>query len=146
MIVTLLLLLAPAAVLAAGGLRFRERHMPDQPPRGPERAALLAFGLSVIAAASLPLTGPLTSPVLGVGELGLSVRLDIVSVVMLLLTSGLAWVILRFSATHLHGEPGEGRFTGWLSVTLAGVMLLVSAGHLAQLVLQPRHRALLHQR
>ncbi|MFD0982651.1 proton-conducting transporter transmembrane domain-containing protein [Tropicimonas aquimaris] len=109
--------------------------MPDQPPRGPERAAVLAFGLSVVAAAALPLTGPTTSPVLGVGELGLSVRLDIVSVAMLLLTSGLALVILRFSATHLHGEPGEGRFTGWLSVTLAGVMLLVSAGHLAQLLL-----------
>ncbi|WP_236545123.1 proton-conducting transporter transmembrane domain-containing protein [Tropicimonas marinistellae] len=131
----LLLLLAPLAVLIAGAVRFRETRMPDRPPRGPESAALVAFGLSVIAAATLPLTGSITSPVLGFGEIGFSVRLDIVSVVMLLLTSGLAWVILRFSATHLQGERKEGHFTGWLSVTLAGVMLLVSAGHLAQLVL-----------
>ena len=135
MIAVLLILLAPLAVLTAGALRFRESRMPDQPPRWPERAAALAFGLSAAAAAALPYTGPMTSPVLGLGEIGLSVHLDIVSVVMLLLTSGLAWVILRFSATHLQGEPGEGRFTGWLSVTLAGVMLLVSAGHLSQLLL-----------
>ncbi|PRY22095.1 NAD(P)H-quinone oxidoreductase subunit 5 [Aliiruegeria haliotis] len=134
MIAALTLLLAPLAVLSAGAVRSLETGIPKRPPRGPERGALLAFGLSAIAAAALPYTGPVTSPVLGIGEVGLSVRLDVVSVVMMLLTSGLAWVILRFSATHLHGEPGEARFTVWLSVTLAGVMLLVSAGHLAQLV------------
>ncbi|KUF08750.1 proton-conducting transporter transmembrane domain-containing protein [Pseudoponticoccus marisrubri] len=130
-----MILLAPAALLLAGALRLRETGMPATPPRGPERAALLAVLLALAGAVTLLLEGPVTSPVLGLGEIGLSVRLDMVSVTLMGLSSVLAWVILRFSATHLQGEPGEGRFAFWMALTLAGVMLLVSAGHLAQLAL-----------
>ena len=73
-----------------------------------------------MAAIHLAVMGPVTSTVLGVGEAGLSVRIDAISVILLMLSSVLAWVILRFSATHLHGEPGEGRFTFWMTLTLAG--------------------------
>ncbi|ETX11986.1 oxidoreductase [Roseivivax halodurans JCM 10272] len=129
------ILLGPAALLMAGAVRFRETEMPVTPPRWPEQAALLAALLSAMAAIHLAAVGPVTSAVLGIGEIGLSVRIDTVSVILLMLSSVLAWVILRFSATHLHGEPGEGRFAFWMTLTLGGVMLLVSAGHLAQLAL-----------
>jgi NAD(P)H-quinone oxidoreductase subunit 5 len=67
--------------------------------------------------------------------LGLSARLDAVSAVMLLLVSFVGWIVLRYAATYLDGEDGQGDFTAWLCTTLASVMLLVQAGHLAILLL-----------
>ncbi|MGC6766890.1 hypothetical protein ACP0GL_26395, partial [Escherichia coli] len=61
-------------------------------------------------------------------------RLDVVSVTMLVLVSFVGWVVVRFAATYLDGEARQGSFMAWLAVTLASVMLLVSAGTLPQLV------------
>ena len=80
-------------------------------------------------------SGDATSPIWGIASIGLSVRLDSVSLVMLLLVSFVGWVVARFSAVYLDGEPGQGRFMAWLCLTLAAVMLLVIAGNLVQLLL-----------
>jgi NAD(P)H-quinone oxidoreductase subunit 5 len=119
--------------MVAGAIRLRETIMPVTPPEWAERAALVGIGLAAYSALHVVTYGPTTSPVLGLGQFGFSVLLDEVSVILLVLTSVLAWVILRFSATHLQGEDGEGYFTFSLCVVLAGVVLLVTAGNLVQL-------------
>ncbi|WP_210526856.1 proton-conducting transporter transmembrane domain-containing protein [Rubellimicrobium arenae] len=103
--------------------------------RWPEAAALGAMILGVASAIWLARHGPATSPLIGGGGLGLSVRLDAVSVTMLLLVAFVGWVVLRFSAIALDGEPRQAAFLAWMSLALAAVLGLVTAGNLGQLVL-----------
>ena len=128
-----LVLVFSTALLVAGAIRLREKTMPITPPQATERTALLGIFLAAYSVRHIIVFGPSTSPVLGVGHFGFSVLLDAVSVILLLLISILAWVILRFSATHLQGEQREGRFTFWVCFTLTGFVLLVTAGNLVQL-------------
>ena len=133
MAIAWIVLIFPLVLMVAGAIRLRETIMPVTPPEWAERAALVGIGLAAYSALHVVTYGPTTSPVLGLGQFGFSVLLDEVSVILLVLTSVLAWVILRFSATHLQGEDGEGYFTFSLCVVLAGVVLLVTTGNLVQL-------------
>lgn len=99
-------------------------------------AEITAVAAAAIALFSSVLTfdfGAGTSPTIGFYGLGLSVRLDSISTTMLLLVSFVGWVVVRYSRTYLDGEPRQAAFTSWLCVTLASVLLLVSAGNLIQL-------------
>ncbi len=133
MAIAWIVLLFPILLFAAGALRLRETIMPVAPPLWAERAAVVGILLATYSAVHVIIFGPTTSPIIGLGQFGLSVLLDSVSVILLSLTSVLAWVILRFSATHLQGEDKEGRFVFWVCLTLAGIVLLVMAGNLVQL-------------
>ncbi|MGF3021697.1 proton-conducting transporter membrane subunit [Methylobacterium aquaticum] len=128
-------LLAPAALLACAAFCF------SRPGRRPrlvlplaEAVTLAALAIAAIALVVLVVMGPGTGPLLGLHGVGLAVRLDAVSVTMLLLVSFVGWVVVRYAARYLDGEERQGAFTGWLCLTLAAVLLLVSAGTLAQLV------------
>lgn len=133
---SLLPLIAPLALLLVA-LDLLHRPVPraDVRLRLPEYAALGSMGLAIGSATALAAHGPISSPVLGIAGLGLSIHIDIVSVAMLLTVSFVGWVVLRFSRTALDGEKGQARFMAAMSVTLACVLLLVSAGNLVQLVL-----------
>ena len=85
------------------------------------------------ALVSLVSAGPWTSPVLGLSGIGFSIRLDALSVTMLVMITFMAWVLLRFSRNYLDGNPRHGRFMGLLALTAASVMLLVLAGNLVHL-------------
>lgn len=100
-----------------------------------EGLALAALAVAVLSAALLIASGAGTSPLLGSHGIGLSVRLDAVSVTMLLLVAFIGWVVVRYSAVYLDGEARQGVFLGWLCATLASVMLLVLSGNLVQLVI-----------
>ncbi len=129
LIAPLALILAALAATRAPGLR----------PRGlirlTEGAGLAAIAGAVLSAVALITWGPATSPLIGGGGVGFSVRLDAVSVTMLTLVSFIGWVVLRYSGTYLDGEARQGAFMGWMAATLAAVLLLVQAGNLFQLVL-----------
>ncbi|MFZ9683302.1 MAG: proton-conducting transporter membrane subunit, partial [Cephaloticoccus sp.] len=64
----------------------------------------------------------------------LVLRWDLLSAVMVTLVAFLGLAILRYSRRYLDGDPGQARFCGWLSATLASVLLLAVAGHLAVLI------------
>ncbi|HET9624495.1 MAG TPA: NADH-quinone oxidoreductase subunit L [Kofleriaceae bacterium] len=57
-------------------------------------------------------------------------RVDGVTATMLVLVSGLGWVVVRYSRTYLGGDPGQARFARWLLATLSTVATLVIADHL----------------
>ena len=131
----LLTLLAPVLLLAAAAFAFRRPGLrPAHVPAAAEGAALAAFAVALGGLGLLLLHGPATSPLLGILGIGLSVRLDGVSISMLLLVSFVGWIVLRFARTYMDGEARQGAFTGWLCLALAAVLLLVQAGNLAQLV------------
>ena len=133
---SMLPLAGPAALLLAAAIGFAGPHrLSTAAARAIEIAALLAVAVAVASAAALIAHGPSTGLVWTTGGLGLSIRLDAVSATMLLLVAFIGWVVVRYSAVYLDGEARHGWFMGWLSTTLACVMLLVTAGNLVQLVL-----------
>ena len=128
MLASLIALLAPSLLLAAGLAAFRDPgRRPRRVPRLAEGAALGALAAAVLAASLLALDGT------GRG-LGALTRLDALSAVMLLLVSFVGWIVLRYAATYMDGEDRQGAFTGWLCLTLAAVLVLVQSGGLAVLV------------
>lgn len=133
MIAASTLLAAPAAMCLAGALHARPPVPDDRLRRLPEVAALLALLASLLAGGFLVISGPGTSPILGLGEIGFSARLDAVSVALAALVAFLGWVLVRFSARHLRDSGVERSSTAWLCAKLGGLLLLATAGHLAQL-------------
>ena len=127
---------APLALLMSAVVGFaspgrRSRILPGLA----EASALVALVVAAASAGLLILHGAGDSRLIGLHGVGLSIRFDAVSVVMLLLVSFIGWVVVRYAATYLDGEARQGAFTGWLCMTLASVLLLVLSGNLVQLVL-----------
>jgi NAD(P)H-quinone oxidoreductase subunit 5 len=131
----LLPLLAPAMVALGAALGFAG---PGRRPRIlltlTGAATVAAVGAALASAALLVLHGAGENPLIGLAGIGLSVRLDAVSVPMLLLVTFIGWVVVRFAATYLDGEARQGAFMGWLCLTLVAVLMLVLAGNLVQLL------------
>jgi NAD(P)H-quinone oxidoreductase subunit 5 len=131
-----LLFLAPLALIIASVFSFRGAAMrPGIVLHFIEGATLVALIVAVLSAFNLMADGPGTSGLIGLSGVGISGRLDVVSVVMLLLVSFVGWVVVRYAATHMDGDTQQGPFTGWLCVTLAAVMMLTIAGNILQLAI-----------
>ncbi|KPQ01210.1 MAG: NAD(P)H-quinone oxidoreductase subunit 5 [Rhodobacteraceae bacterium HLUCCA12] len=128
-------LIAPAVLLLAATFAFlRPGRRPPLVPKLTEAAALAALAAAIGSAALLTVGGAQTGPLLGLDGIGLSTRLDVVSVTMLVLVAFVGWIVLRYSASYLDGEARQGAFLGWMSATLATVLLLVQAGNLVHFV------------
>lgn len=134
--IDLLPYVAPLAFLLSAAVGFLS---PGRRPRVVNRlaegSALFALGIAVVSAALLVTHGSFDDAPIGTGGGAFSIRLDAVSSVMFLLVSFIGWVVVRYAATYLDGEARQGAFTGWLSLTLASVLMLVLSGDLVQLVL-----------
>jgi NADH:ubiquinone oxidoreductase subunit 5 (subunit L)/multisubunit Na+/H+ antiporter MnhA subunit len=130
---SLLPLLGPLALLIAALLLIRPMPRGAGMLRAPEWAALAALAAALLPIPLLFAAGPGTSPLIGTGGVGLSVRLDAVSVALGATVAFVGWVVLRFSRTQLDGETDHAAFLARMSLTLAAVVLLVTAGNLTQL-------------
>ncbi len=92
--------------------------------------ALATFAGSVITVIGLMGRGPLIFNFFVLGPIRLGVYVDALSLIMLLLVSFLGAVVTRYAVNYLEGDPGQGRFTKWLSVTIGAVLLLIVSGNL----------------
>ncbi|KQB97311.1 oxidoreductase [Loktanella sp. 1ANDIMAR09] len=133
MLLNALPLLAPLILISAA---FAPRFLKDVSAQKAawlaEYATLGAVLVAVLSAIVLASNGSGDSILIGFFEIGLSVRLDIVSVVMLLLVTFIGWVVVRYARTYLDGEARQDDFTFWLLATLAAVLFLIQAGNLFQ--------------
>ncbi len=128
-------LLAPLLLAGASCYAFKAPGLrPRLAIRVAEFAALGSIVVAILSGVVLYLQGPGTSRAIGYSYFALASRLDLVSLVMLLLVSFIGWVVLRYAGTFLDGEARQGPFTGWMTATLAAVLLLVQSGTLLQLV------------
>jgi NAD(P)H-quinone oxidoreductase subunit 5 len=100
-----------------------------------EWSALGSIGAVLLSGIAFAIEGSGTSPAVGYGVLTFASRVDPVSLTMLLLVSFIGWIVLRYAGTFLDGEARQGPFTGWMTATLAAVLLLVQSGTLLQLAL-----------
>ncbi len=130
-----LVLAAPAAFIATAGVAVAR---PGLRSRAVERVGTIASWVgvvvAVIAGVSVAAGGVATSPLLGVSDLGFSIRLDPLSTVILAMITLLAVVIFRYSCQYLDGDARKGAFLGRLALTFAAVETLVLAGNLGLLV------------
>lgn len=62
--------------------------------------------------------------------LQLSIRIDLLTRLMLVLVSFIAWVILRYSRHYLAGDAGQPRYLRSLLLTLAAVVMLITTNNL----------------
>jgi NAD(P)H-quinone oxidoreductase subunit 5 len=125
----------PACLLLAGGLLaapLASRH-PRRVAAAISWLAALAVAAAAATAGLLAVTGPVDLPFWtapGPLPLNLGVFVDPLTAVMLLLVSFVGLVIARFATRALDGEPRQGRFFAWLSLTLGAVLLLVVSRNL----------------
>ena len=78
--------------------------------------------------------GLLETQLIGLNELGFSIRLDALSSLMVGMIALLAFIIVKFSFNYLDGDQRQGAFIGRLSATIASVQLLVLSGNLGLLL------------
>lgn len=135
MLIDVLPLAAPALLLAAAAIgSFSPKHQSASAFKTVELLSILTMAIAIFSVTFLIGSGPQTSPLLGTQGVGLSVRLDVISAVLLLLVAFIGWVVIRYARVYLDGEARQRAFMGWLCTTLAMVILLVIAGNLVQLV------------
>lgn len=127
----LLVLVAPVAFAAVALVSWRR---PGRRPAAAVQAGRVASGLGILTAAGAAIAvaaqGSLATGTLGVDGVGLSLRLDPLSVTMLAMVTVLAAVIFRYSVTYLDGDAHHGAFLGRLAATVAAVEVLVLSGNL----------------
>ena len=97
-------------------------------------AANLAALLAILATVTLPLTGKLETGFEIVGPFRIDFLFDTLSAVMLLLVSFLGAVVIRFSGNYLAGDPAQGRFIRWMSLTVGSVLTLTISGNFLMFV------------
>jgi NAD(P)H-quinone oxidoreductase subunit 5 len=135
MSLALLPLLAPVALLIISAVAAGEAHPRPRRTLAAARAATaFSLALAVVAVALVATGGATTSPVLGIGEWGLAVRLDALSATLFLLIAFVGLVVVEFSRRYLDGEARQNLFAARLTMTLAAVTTLVLAANLATLV------------
>ena len=131
-----LLALVPPALFAAVALLAprRNAHLAHPVTRLGTLAGFAGVAVGVALLAVPAWNGTTTSPTLGAAGLGISVRLDALSVAMLAMIAVLAAVIVGYSRTYLDGDDRRAVFLGRLAATIAAVEVMVVAGNLALLL------------
>ncbi|MEP0714378.1 MAG: proton-conducting transporter membrane subunit, partial [Algoriphagus sp.] len=129
-----LVLISPLVfVLTAILSWFQKGIHPSLVKKAASVSSIASILIAAVSGFFVVLYGDLESPLLGVDELGLSVRLDSLSVLMLLMIALIAFIVLRFSQNYLDGDARHGVFMGRLAATIASVQLLVLSGNLSLL-------------
>ncbi len=128
--------LAAALLLAAALVAFACDGRKEQlAAKVCEALAALTILVAIASIVSVIFIGAGTSPTFGYAGFGFSARIDALSVVMMSLVSFVGWVVLRYVRNYLSGEARQGTFLGWMCLTIAAVLLLVSSGNLVQLMI-----------
>jgi len=115
-----LLVLAPALVAAGTSLTIHRASVATS-----WRLARAASGVMALASAAIVALRVASGPHAN----GL-VRVDNVTVLVLLLISLVGWVVVRYSSAYLSGDAHERRYVLLLLATLAAVAVVVVANHL----------------
>ena len=130
-----LLALGPAALAFAGLVAGASRLSGRAGVEVAVGAAAAALVATLAAGAALALAGPLRTGTLGAHGIGFGLHLDVLSAVMAALVAFVGLIVVVYSRNYLAGDPGQGRFTRWLCLTLAAVLTLIVSGNLLQLLL-----------
>jgi NAD(P)H-quinone oxidoreductase subunit 5 len=135
-VLALLGYLAPLSLIVVALMaQLDQSRSADQAFQFGRAATIGSFILSLFLGGLALAFGPMVSPIIGIGGVGISLRLDALSVVMFWLVTFLGTLLIQFSRNYLDGDPRQKSFFSRLYLTIAAVLLLVLSGNLWQLVL-----------
>jgi NAD(P)H-quinone oxidoreductase subunit 5 len=127
-------LIAPAAFLATAiASWFQPGYKPKFMISLSMLSTVIGILISLICGISVYNFGLSETPLIGIADLGFSIRLDALSTLMISMIALLGFIIVKFSANYLDGDQRQGAFIGRLAATIASVQFLVLAGNLALL-------------
>jgi len=130
--ITYLVLLSPLAfVITAIVSWFQPGPKPVFVKKTAMIASLLSICISIIIITLLNSKSLLEIDILSINNLGISLRLDSLSILMLNMIALLSFIIIKFSGNYLDGDDRQGAFIGRLAATIGSVQLLVLSGNLA---------------
>ncbi|WMN06758.1 proton-conducting transporter membrane subunit [Marivirga arenosa] len=98
-----------------------------------ETIGWLGIFISLTCAFVVYFLGSSQSMLLGSSGLGFAIRMDPLSITMLIMIALLGFIVLKYSLNYLDGDDRQNIFIARLATTIASVELLVIAGNIAQL-------------
>lgn len=132
--ITSIILLSPIGFAATAIISwFQSGLRPHVVNKMAMGSALVAIITAAISAFFVYHNGLIQSSMIGINELGLSLRIDSLSIVMFSMIAIIGFVVVKFSLNYLDGDERHGRFIGRLAATITSVQLLVLAGNLGLL-------------
>jgi NAD(P)H-quinone oxidoreductase subunit 5 len=135
-LLSIIALASPAVFLATALFSWFERGLR---PSRVKRMAVASTWISIITAAISGFFvfnyGMLETALIGVGGLGISLRLDSISILMFSMIAIIGLIVVRYSLNYLDGDDRQGAFIGRLAATIASVQLFVLSGNLGILFL-----------
>lgn len=130
-LIALLALISPAVFIATAIVSW---FQPGIRPFLVKKLATASSIISILIAAFSGFFvinyGLIETQLLGIREIGLSIRLDALSTIMFMMIALISFIVLRFSMNYLDGDARQGTFIGRLAATIASVQLLVLSGNL----------------
>ncbi|HET8861421.1 proton-conducting transporter membrane subunit [Marivirga sp.] len=90
----------------------------------------LALIMALVSCGIVYQFGLLESKSLDYNNIGFSLRLDALSVLIFSMINLISFIVMRFSFNYMDGDKRQGIFLGQLAATIASVQLLVLAGNL----------------
>lgn len=101
-------------------------------------AALIAgfaLALAMATGVGVALKGPLATSTTGIAGVGVGFYVDTLAAIVFALVAFVGLIVVLYSRNYLDGDQGQARFTKWLCLTLAAVLLLIVSGNLFQFTL-----------
>jgi NAD(P)H-quinone oxidoreductase subunit 5 len=131
-----LVLLGPAALACVG---LTPEPVADRNVRTvlalARAAALGALAVALVTGGAVLWRGAIRTETIGVSGVGLAVYMDALSATMFALVSFIGVIVVIYSRRYMDGDPAQGRFMTRLCLTLAAVLLVITAGNLFQFAL-----------
>jgi NAD(P)H-quinone oxidoreductase subunit 5 len=135
-ILALVALLPPSVFVATAVVSwFQPGARPTLLKKTSIGAALASMVIAAYCAYLVITQGFLQSELIGYQDFGLSIRLDALTVTMLVMISLLSFVVIKFSSNYLDGDKRQGSFLGRLAAAIASVQLLVLSANLGLLLI-----------
>jgi len=132
-----LVLLAPLVLLLAGLIPTAWANLrPQFMARLNGNLAWLASFSALLAAVVYSFDGTRTWTLYtidlpgNIGAFSITAYVNTVTVIMLVLVSFVGAVVTRYSRNYLDGDPNQGRFHKWLSLTLGTILALIISGNM----------------
>jgi NAD(P)H-quinone oxidoreductase subunit 5 len=119
------------AGLATGSARSGQRRVGG----GAALIAGFVLALAIATGVGVALKGPLATSTIGVAGIGVGFYADTLAAIIFVLVAFVGLIVVLYSRNYLDGDRGQARFTKWLCLTLAAVLLLIVSGNLFQFAL-----------
>ena len=131
-----LIALGPLALVAIACIPTpRSRSSAARVNRRAMSAGFFSLAVALATAVCVVMFGSLRTGTFGIEGIGLGLYLDSLSSAMFCLVSFIGLIVLAYSRNYMDGDPRQDRFTQYLSLTLAAVLLFIVSGNLLQLTL-----------